>query len=94
MRKKSNQSFSERVRAVVQQIPPGETRTYSEVAKHCGNPKAARAVARIMSANYDMTVPCHRVVRTDGSLGGYNRGGVRAKERLLAVEARTRMSAL
>lgn len=46
--------------------------TYSEVATRAGNPKAARAVARVMSANYDPTVPCHRVIRADGSMGGYN----------------------
>lgn len=60
--------------------------TYQEVAAKAGNPKAARAVANVMAENYDLTVPCHRVVRTDGSLGGYNRGGISEKKRLLECE--------
>lgn len=79
-------SFAERVRAIVAAIPSGETRTYSDVAAAAGNPKAARAVARIMAANYDSTVPCHRVIRKDGTLGGYNRGGENVKDNLLMRE--------
>jgi O-6-methylguanine DNA methyltransferase len=79
-------TFSDAVRAVVATIPAGETRTYSEVAAAAGNPNAARAVARIMAANYDPNIPCHRVVRKDGSIGGYNRGGVVTKQRLLDSE--------
>ena len=60
--------------------------TYKEVAERAGNPKAARAVANIMAANFDVNVPCHRVIRSDGQLGGYNRGGVRAKAKILASE--------
>lgn len=60
--------------------------TYQEVATKAGNPKAARAVANVMAKNYDPEIPCHRVIRTDGSLGGYNRGGTRAKAELLQNE--------
>ncbi len=78
--------FSDRVREVVRNIPKGETMTYSQVAAEAGNPRAARAVAMVMSKNYNPEIPCHRVVRADGSLGGYNRGGVTQKARLLKQE--------
>ncbi len=48
--------------------------TYAEVAQAAGYPGAARAVGNIMAANYDPEIPCHRVIRSDGSVGGYNRG--------------------
>ena len=79
-------NFTTQVKAVVAKIPEGEVRTYKEVAIAAGNPKAARAVANIMAANYDPAVPCHRVIRTDGGLGGYNRGGVVAKKKILISE--------
>ena len=60
--------------------------TYKEVAIAAGNPKAARAVANVMAKNYDPLVPCHRVIRSDGGLGGYNRGGTGAKAQLLKAE--------
>lgn len=60
--------------------------TYQSVAARAGNPKAARAVASIMSANYDEAIPCHRVIRSDGGLGGYNRGGTEAKRARLIAE--------
>jgi O-6-methylguanine DNA methyltransferase len=78
--------FTECVKTVVRGIPKGSVMTYAEVASQAGNPKAYRAVANIMAANYDETVPCHRVIRTDGGLGGYNRGGVDAKRALLIKE--------
>lgn len=81
-------AFAERVRSIVRAIPRGETRTYREVARLAGKPEAARAVGSIMRANYDPTVPCHRVIRSDGTSGGYNRGGPAAKERLLKHEQR------
>ena len=68
-------SFAEKVRSVVRDIPRGTVMTYKEVAIAAGNPKAARAVANTMAKNYDKDIPCHRVIRTDGTLGGYNRGG-------------------
>ena len=83
---KQKSSFTEEVRAVVSKIPAGSVSTYKQVAIAAGNPKAARAVANVMAANYDPTVPCHRVIRTDGGLGGYNRGGSSAKAKLLKSE--------
>ena len=82
----TKQSLSDTVRTVVKKIPKGETMTYSEVAARAGNPKAARAVARVMAANYDPAVPCHRVIRTDGGMGGYNRGGEGRKRAILVAE--------
>ncbi len=73
---------------VVSKIPKGKTLTYGEVAMKAGNRKAARAVGAIMSTNYDPAVPCHRVIRSDGGLGGYNRG-VAKKRTLLKAEARS-----
>ncbi|MBI5457258.1 MGMT family protein [Candidatus Kaiserbacteria bacterium] len=70
-----SQSFRDRVRAVVAKIPKGKSMTYKEVATKAGNPKAARAVGAIMRSNYNHDIPCHRVVKSDGSLGGYHRPG-------------------
>lgn len=81
-------SFSDRVKAVVRKIPKGNTLSYKEVATKAGNDKAARAVARLMAANYDPEIPCHRVIRSDGSLGGYNRGGEAVKRDILESESR------
>lgn len=79
-------TFAERVRNVVRKIPKGETRTYKEVATAAGSPGAARAVGTIMANNYLPDVPCHRVIKSDGSLGGYNRGGITQKKQLLQKE--------
>ncbi len=68
------QNFSDTVKNVVRGIPRGNTMSYKEVATQAGNPGAARAVARIMSTNFDPTIPCHRVICTNGALGGYNIG--------------------
>jgi len=78
--------FSNRVRSVVAAIPKGQVLTYGQVAKKAGNEKAARAVARVMSQNYDPNIPCHRVIRADGQVGEYNRGGSAAKLALLKQE--------
>ena len=78
--------FQDNIRAVVRTLPKGTVMTYKEVAEACGRPAAARAVANVMANNYDDTVPCHRVIRSDGSLGGYNRGGVAAKRSILRSE--------
>ncbi len=80
-------TFAERVRAVVRQIPEGETKSYKEVAYAAGSPGAARAVGMIMKNNYDPTVPCHRVIGSDGKMHGYNRGGIEVKEEMLRKEA-------
>jgi len=60
--------------------------TYKEVATKAGNSKAARAVGAIMRTNYDPNIPCHRVIRSDGSLGSYNRGGILRKREILTRE--------
>lgn len=78
--------FSEKVKDVVRAIPQGKTMTYKEVALKAGNQRAARAVANIMAKNYDPDIPCHRVIRGDGKLGGYNRGGEEAKRAILENE--------
>jgi len=78
-------SFKDKVLNVVRQIPAGQTMTYKEVAIKAGNPGAARAVGNFMARNWDPTVPCHRVLRSDGKLGGYNRG-LEEKERRLRSE--------
>lgn len=82
--------FKEKVRNIVRIIPEGKTMSYGEVAKAAGRPGAARAVGHIMSQNYDPTVPCHRVIRRDGNLGGYNRGGIAKKRALLQREGALR----
>lgn len=67
-------AFKEKVFDVVRKIPRGETLSYKEVAKKAGNPAASRAVGNIIKTNYDPQIPCHRVIRSDGKPGGYNRG--------------------
>ena len=69
-------------------IPKGKVKTYKEVAKGIKMPKSARAVANACGKNpYAPRVPCHRVIRSDGSLGGYSaEGGRNAKEKLLQLE--------
>jgi AraC family transcriptional regulator of adaptative response/methylated-DNA-[protein]-cysteine methyltransferase len=79
-------AFQRRVWEALQCIPRGETRSYSAVAKEIGMPKATRAVARACATNpVAIAIPCHRVVREDGELGGY-RWGIERKEQLLALE--------
>jgi methylated-DNA-[protein]-cysteine S-methyltransferase len=78
--------FAIKVRAIVSKIPKGKTMTYGQVAKRAGRPGAARAVGYIMSMNFDNKVPCHRVVRADGKVGDYNRGGAMRKMKLLQEE--------
>ncbi len=79
-------AFQRRVWQELQRIPRGATRTYSQVARALGNPKAVRAVARACATNpVSIVVPCHRVIREDGSLAGY-RWGISRKEQLLAQE--------
>lgn len=78
--------FADSVREAVRQIPKGQTRSYGEVAQAIGYPGAARAVGTIMKNNYDPSVPCHRVIRSDGTIGDYNRGGPAKKRALLKAE--------
>ena len=78
--------FKDTVFAVVRQIPKGKTMTYKEVAKAAGKPFAYRAVGNILSRNYDPKIPCHRVLRSDGTDSGYNRGGWARKLKRLKEE--------
>ena len=79
-------TFRKKVLAIVKRIRKGDSMTYKQVATKAGNPKAARAVGAIMRTNYDPSIPCHRVIRSDGSLGSYNRGGTTKKRVLLKSE--------
>lgn len=72
-------TFAEKVHRVVRTIPAGRTLTYREVACRAGSPQAFRAVGNILNRNYDPTIPCHRVIRSDGRTGGYNRGPLRKR---------------
>jgi AraC family transcriptional regulator of adaptative response/methylated-DNA-[protein]-cysteine methyltransferase len=82
-------AFQRRVYEVLCRIPRGEVRSYSQVAEEIGEPKACRAVAQACAHNpVALLVPCHRVVRSDGSSGGY-RWGARRKKKLLRHEAET-----
>lgn len=60
--------------------------TYKEVATKAGNPNAARAVGAVMRTNYAKDIPCHRVIASDGSMRGYNRGGISRKREILIAE--------
>jgi len=80
-------AFQRRVWRELQRIPVGRTASYGEVARRIGMPGAARAVARACASNpLPLAVPCHRVVRSNGDLGGYG-GGVERKRALLEREA-------
>ncbi len=79
-------SFSEQVKEVVSAIPKGAVLTYAQVAAKAGSPGASRAVGSIMAKNFDPNIPCHRVIRTDGQVGDYNRGGSAVKRELLIKE--------
>lgn len=78
--------FSEKVREIVKKIPKGKTLTYKQVATKAGSPNASRAVGNLMKKNYNDDIPCHRVIRSDGGMGGYNRGGPKKKEEILKKE--------
>lgn len=80
--------FQERVWQALRDIPPGHTASYAEIAERIGSPKAVRAVAQACAANsIAVAIPCHRVVRSDGTLSGY-RWGVERKQQLLEREKR------
>jgi O-6-methylguanine DNA methyltransferase len=78
-------SFKDKVYEIVAKIPKGKVLTYKEVAQRAGNKFASRAVGNILSKNYNLKIPCHRVIRSDGGLGGYNRG-LKNKKRILIKE--------
>ena len=79
---KQKKSFTDRVFAAVKKIPRGNVLTYQQVARRAGNPKAYRAVGNILSKNFNPAIPCHRVVRSDGTAGGYNRVNAAKIEKL------------
>ena len=80
--------FQVKVWLYLMKIPKGTVKTYSQVAKAVGAPLAVRAVANAIGKNpYPILIPCHRVIRSDGGLGGYSgSGGIRQKIRLLRSE--------
>ncbi len=78
-------SFAKKVSAVVKKIPRGQVLTYQEVARRAGSPQAYRAVGNFLAKNFDPKTPCHRVIRSDGRLGGYRRG-LQRKRNLLKKE--------
>lgn len=83
----SDQSlFGPAVVSVVRRIRRGSVVSYGEVARRAGYPGAARAVGSLMKRNVDPDVPCHRVIRSDGRPGEYNRGGESAKRKMLEWE--------
>ena len=81
-------TFQKKVWCEIDKIPRGEVIAYSQIAKNIGHPKAARAVANACGANPNpIVVPCHRVIRSDGELGGYSGpGGIKQKRELLENE--------
>ena len=80
--------FQIKVWMELKKIPHGEVKTYKEIAIEIGRPKAARAVENACASNpYPVAIPCHRVIRTDGELGGYSGpGGIQPKKELLEKE--------
>ncbi len=80
----SKKDFRTKVLNVVRSIPKGAVLTYKQVAECVGSPRAYRAVGNILKENFDLEIPCHRVIRSDGSFGGYNRGTERKREILMS----------
>ena len=88
MSKLTGTNFQLKVWNYLKRIPKGKVKSYLEVAKAIGKPKAFRAVANAVGKNpYPPKIPCHRVIRSDGNLGGYSgKGGINEKKRLLKLE--------
>lgn len=84
-------TFSQKVLDVVKKISSGRVLTYKQVAEKAGSPRAFRVVGSIMAKNQDMTIPCHRVIRSDGKLGSYNGLRGKPKEELLEQEKADRL---
>ena len=82
--------FQVKVWKEISKIPYGETRNYKDLAIAIGRPNSSRAVANACGKNpYPPTIPCHRVVRSDGKLGGYSgKGGIEEKRKLLLKESK------
>jgi len=68
--------FEKKVFKIVKKIPRGRVLTYRQIAVKLGNKKLARAVGNALSRNFNPKIPCHRVIRSDGKIGGYNRGSL------------------
>ena len=77
--------FQEKVYNVVKEIKRGETLTYAQVARVVGSPRAARAVGNALNKNTNPSIPCHRVIKSNGGTGGYNKGA-KLKIKLLESE--------
>ncbi len=77
-------NFTQSVLQIVRKIPRGKTLSYKDVATLAGNPLAARAVGTIMRKNKDLQTPCHRVIKSDGTIGGYN--GLRGEKAQILSE--------
>ena len=87
MKEKRLTEFQRKVFKATLKIPLGETRTYKWVAEQVGSPKSMRAVGQALRVNpYPVIIPCHRVIKSDGSFGGYAGGSFRKKEELLSLE--------
>ena len=82
--------FQVKVWKEISKIPSGETRNYKDLAIAIGRPNSSRAVANACGKNpYPPTIPCHRVIRSDGKLGGYSgKGGIEEKRKLLLKESK------
>ncbi len=73
-------NFEEKVLREVKKIPKGKVSTYKEIAQKSGSPKSWRAVGNILNKNRNSNIPCHRVIRSDGKIGGYNKGEKKKRE--------------
>lgn len=87
---RSYPSFYQKVWKECARIPAGETRSYLWIAQQIGTPRSARAVGKALGVNpFAPDIPCHRVIRSDGGLGGYSgKGGLKTKKNLLLKEKR------
>lgn len=81
-------SFREKVLSAVKRIPKGKVLTYAQVATRAGSPRAFRVVGTILKANFKSEIPCHRVIRSDGKPGAYNRGEARKRQLLISEGVR------
>lgn len=77
-------SFQEKVFDIVKNIPQGKVFTYAQVASLVGSPRAVRAVGTVLNKNVDKDIPCHRIIKSDGSIGRYN--GLRGKSKREVLE--------
>ena len=78
--------FKTQVYKAVRRIPKGETKTYKEIAVAAGKPRAWRVIGNILNKNFNPKIPCHRIIRSDGKMGSYNRNGSKRKKTFLQQE--------